>query len=419
MKEDQKMIKKMMKRTIAVTAACAMTAGLLAGCGSTQTETTGNTTASGTESTTGSTTANTDGGKILFLSSLSSGAYYDYDVAFYEAICAELGYSFQVVYGDSANDPDGNLSQIKNAYTDDVVGLITMMDGGIGAIMEEYPDLYVASLGSSMDTIYSDNATYPDLVNNDHWLGGINESGGDGEDYGKRMAQNVIDYGYKKVSVCIFPAYAYPAQTVAAETFQAEIEAYNATADEPIEIVGDTTVLAFSPLDESFFMEEGKSDLDAIVGFCAGTTFIYPTLVTAKANGTCSADTKLLTGGYDNEEDILADCGDADQTIGLLSVSCPEYTLYPIALIDNALNGNQYSDWAGAEIINPGTLTMHTTEEFQITKTDSPIWDADMSKLAVSLEDMKQYFTRYNESASYQAMVEMIQGITIDSYLNK
>lgn len=166
-------------------------------------------------------------------------------------------------------------------------------------------------------------------------------------------------------------------------------------------------------------MENGKDDLDAIIGFCAGTKFIYPTMVTAKANGTCSADTKLLTGGYDNDDAMIADCGDEDQTISTLFLSCPEYTLYPLALIDNALSGKQYGDWEKAEIINPGVVVLHTTEEFQATKDNSPLWDADLTKLAVSTEDMKQYMTRFDESASYKDMVEAIQSITIENYLAK
>lgn len=34
--------------------------------------------------------------------------------------------------------------------------------------------------------------------------------------------------------------------------------------------------------------------------------------------------------------------------------------------------------------------------------------DADMSKLAVSLEDGKQYFTRYNENATYEGLKDLL-----------
>ena len=408
-------MKKNWTRVLSLLTAATLIIGTLGGCGTSSTAT-----PKGSEAGENTEAAQSgEGGKILFLSSLTEGAYYDYDVAYYEEMCKELGYDFQVVYADPANDPDGNLTQVKNAYTDDVVGLITMVDGGIGAIMEEYPDMYVASLAYAMNSIYSEQAASPELKDNEHWLGGINESSGDGVTYGQEVAQKVIDYGYKKISTCIFPAYAYPEQTVAVESFTEAINEYNKTADKSIEIVGEPTVLSFAPLEESFFMEDGKSDLDAIIGFCAGTKFIYSTMVTAKANGSCNEDMKLVTGGYDNDADMIADCGDKDQTISSLSISCPEYTLYPLALIDNAINGKQFSDWNESEIVSPGTIVLHTVEEFQASKDNSPLWDADLSKMAISLEDMKQYFTRYNESASYSDMVEAIQNVTIESYMKK
>lgn len=412
-------MKKILTRVLSVMTAAILVIGTLGGCGTSSPSASTTTPDSSEVKENVGDAQNVEGGKILFLSSLTEGAFYDYDVAYYETMCEELGYDFQVVYADAANDPDGNLTRVKNAYTDDVVGLITMVDGGIGAIMEEYPELYVASLAYGMNAIYSEQAATPELKDNDHWLGGINESSGDGEKYGKEVAQKVIDYGYTKVSTCIFPSYAYPEQTIAAEAFAAAIDEHNKTADEPVEIVGEPTVLSFAPLEESFFMEDGKSDLDAIIGFCAGTKFIYPTMVTAKANGSCDADMKLVTGGYDNDADMIADCGDEDQTISLLSVSCPEYTLYSLALIDNAINGKQYSDWNGSEIVRPGTIVLHTAEEFQASMDKSPLWDADLSKMAISVEDMKQYFTRYNEAASYSDMVEAIQNVTIESYMEK
>ena len=55
------------------------------------------------------------------------------------SVCEELGYEFQVVYGDMYNDPAANLSAVKNAMTKDVVAIIASQDGGIKDIMAEYP----------------------------------------------------------------------------------------------------------------------------------------------------------------------------------------------------------------------------------------------------------------------------------------
>ena len=48
-------------------------------------------------------------GKILYLSNLNSGAQYEFYVAYLNMMAKELGYTVEIVYGDSFNDPAGNL----------------------------------------------------------------------------------------------------------------------------------------------------------------------------------------------------------------------------------------------------------------------------------------------------------------------
>ncbi len=416
-----------LKKALALGMACLMTAGVLAGCGSSNSANTNTSNSSESAAPAASSesekpaaeSTTADGGKILYLSNLTSGAYYDYYVAFYQQACADLGYKFEVVYGDGYNDPDGNLTAVRNAYTSDVVAMIACQDGGLEAIMEEYPDMYVATINSNMDSIYTDGGVNAGLLENDHYLGSIGDGYIAGEDKGHYYADLTISKGVKKIAVMHFPTFAYPDAGIAASTFYADIEEYNKTADEPIEIVGDPTVLEFKPLDASFFMEEGHGDLDAIVGICAGTTFIYPTMLNAKADGTCSADTILLTSGYENVEDLYQDSGDDGQTIGSVLVAVPEAALYPLVMIDNALQGKQFADWTGPERIDSGILSMETTEQFAKIHDDSPLWAADISKLAVSWDEMKNYFTRYNENATYAELVEMVSSISIDDYMAK
>ena len=92
----------------------------------------------------------------MWLSNLSSGPQYEAQKAYAEYLCDQMGYDFKVVYGDSQNDPDGNLQAVKNGMTSDVVGLILSQDGGVANIMEEYPDLWVVGHNSDFNSIYSD-----------------------------------------------------------------------------------------------------------------------------------------------------------------------------------------------------------------------------------------------------------------------
>ena len=278
---------KILSRVVVIALSMFMILGLLAGCGS----------STDTESK----------GSILWMSNISSGIGYDADKAYLEAICEEAGYELIIVYGDMFNDPQGNLSQVMAGMTTDVKGIILSQDGGISNIMAEYPDLYVVGYNTDIRSIFEADGADASLLENDKFLGDIVDGFADGALLGEARAEFVIEQGYTKVSTVSFPGFAYPNLPEADVAFRAAIAEYNETADTPIEILGEeAATLMFEPLQESYFLEDGYSDLDAIVGFCAGLEFIYPTMKTAMANGTCSADTKLITGGLDNDETMMA-----------------------------------------------------------------------------------------------------------------
>ena len=311
-----------------------------------------------------------DKGKILYLSNLTSGPAYDFYVGYLTMICNNLGYKFEVVYGDMFNDPAANLAAVKNAYTSDVVGLIACQDGGLGSIMA------------------------------------------------KGYFDEVVARGYKKVSVMNFPVYAYPKQTAITANFLQMVEEYNKTASEPIEVVGEPVVLQFSPLEDSYFMEKENQDLDAIVGICAGTTFIYPTMLAAKANGSINPNMQLITGGFENDPDLLADCGD-DKTIVYLSISTVESVLWPVAMLDAALSGTMYPDFTGPEIINPGPCAINSTEELEALANNSPIGlTVDINKAQVQWDDMKDLFISVNPDATYAGLCSFVQALAVDGYMN-
>lgn len=97
-------------------------------------------------------------GTIMWLSNLSSGIQYEATRDYLTAICEKLGYKFTIVYGDMFNDAAGNLTAVSNGMTNDVVGLIASQDGGIGAIMEQYPELYVAGYATDMLSVFAPTA---------------------------------------------------------------------------------------------------------------------------------------------------------------------------------------------------------------------------------------------------------------------
>ncbi len=366
-------------------------------------------------------------GKILYLSALNSGAQYEFYVAYLNMMAKELGYTVEIVYGDGYNDPAGNLKNVKNAYTSDVVGLIANQDGGLINIMEEYPDMWVVGFFSDFDSVYTKNengeyiGTSAGVLEKDHYLGLMGDNYISGVSLGEAYAQEVIDRGFKKVATCIFPAYAYPKHTVADAAFRAYIAKHNETAAEPIEVVGEASVLNFSPLETNYFFEDGIDQLDCIVGFCAGTTFVYPTVVEAKSMGICNPDMKIITGGFDNDPNLMADCGD-DKNIVRLTTAAFESIIWPMAMIDAAISGNMYKDYPGnKEQLDSGIMVINSTEKFEAVVNNSPMGatnDADrLGKALASWDDMKNYFASVNPDATWQALTEYCQSFTIEGYM--
>ncbi len=401
------MKKNVVKRVLAVAMAATMSVGLLAGCGSGDKK--------GTDG--GSSVSDGVGGTIMWLSNLTDGAQYDSTVNYLNALCEKAGYDeLLVVYGDSMNDPTGNLTQVQNSMTDDVKGIIASQDGGLADIMAQYPDLYVVGYNTDMQSVYSSNpetATNASLLDNDHFLGSIADQSASGEGIAKRYLDVCIEKGYQKVAVVNFPGFAYPALEVAATSFTEQVEEYNKTADKPIEICGDTTTLMFTPIEDSWFSEADHKDLDAIVGMCAGTSFIYPGLKSAQANGTCSEKTQLITSGFDNDADLLADIGDG-KTIGFISVAPAENPLFSFALLDNAINGKQYSDWTN-ELQDSASFNIYTQEDVDKVMNNSLLGTGDAANALISVDDAMNLLVRNNDKATMADLMDALLGCTVDN----
>ena len=353
-----------------------------------------------------------DMGTILWLSNLSSGAQYDATCAYLEALCEALGYEFEVAFGDAYNDAANNLIAVQNAMTDDVVGLITSQDGGLKDIMEAYPELWVAGYNCDMRSVYAEDGANYACASNDHYLGTIADGYGDGFYLGKQLAELVIEGGYKKVALINFPVFAYPNLTEADAGFRAAIEEHNATAAEAIEIVGETTTLMFEPLADSWFLEEGHSDLDAIVGLCAGVQFVYPAMINAMANGTCSADTKLLTSGFETDPDIIADIG-GDGVIACLTVSAAENPAYALILIDNAITGN-IAEGTSNVCVDSAEYEIDSVEDINNVMTKTLMGTGNAADAHLTVEEILALCGRNDPSVTWQQIVDTFQAISVD-----
>lgn len=409
-----------MKKIIALLLALMMVVGLVA-CGSTGTSSNSGNTSSGNTST-GTPSGGSsndlaapvyeDMGTIMWLSNLTSGPQYDSTVAYLTACCEALGYDFLVVYGDMMNDAANNLLAVQNSMSDDVVGLITSQDGGLAAIMEEYPELWVAGYNTDLRSVYTEGGDNAACLSNPKFLGTVADGYGDGFFLGKLLAEQTIAAGHKKVALINFPVFAYPNLTEAVVGFNSVIEEYNKTASEPITVVGEVTTLMFAPLEESWFLEEGRSDLDAIIGLCAGVTFVYPTMVAAIANGTCSPDTKLITSGFETDPDIIADIGENGKISSLL-VSAAENPAYGLILIDNAITGNVAAGTNNA-CIDSAPYLIDSAEDINNVMTKSLMGTGDVSLAHLSVDEIVALCGRTNPNLTWAELVAAFQAISVD-----
>ncbi len=349
-------------------------------------------------------------GTIMWLSNLSSGAQYDASVAYMEAIGEKLGYELTVVYGDFQNDAANNLLAVQNGMSDDVVALIVSQDGGLASIMEEYPDLYVVGYNTDLRSVYNEGGENAACLQSDKFLGSMADGFAKGDGLGELMAKAVIDGGYKSISFINFPAFAYPNQGEAEVTFKAAIDAYNADAAEPITIVGETTTLMFQPLEDSFFLEEGRDQLDAIVAVAAGIDFVYPVMIAAMENGSCSADTKLLTAGFQTDSAVIADVG-GEGVISMLFMSPAEAPAYSMILLDKAITGTLPADFE-AVVVDSAAFVIDSAEDISNVMEKSLLGTGDAANALISVDDVVDMAT--NADLTWADLVATFQNVSAD-----
>ncbi|MDD2648352.1 MAG: hypothetical protein PHI27_12255 [Eubacteriales bacterium] len=346
-------------------------------------------------------------GTIMWLSNLSSGIQFETTRDYLKALCDKMGYQFTIVYGDGYNDAAGNLTAVSNGMTSDVVGIIVSQDGGLASIMEQYPDVYVAGYNTDMTSVYGEGGANAAVLTKEHFLGTICDGFQDGANMGHQYFNAIVEKGYKRIAVINFPGYAYPNQISAVNAFTADLETYNAAAadDAKITLVGEPLTLEFQPLADSFFLEDGMDNLDCIVAFCAGLQFVYPTMQTAKVNGFCRADTQMITGGFDNNADIIADIGSAadGKSIGWICISPAEDPAYALVLLDNAISGSQFADFA-VERVDSASYIIDSTEKINAAMTKGMVGSGDITLAQVSVDEVLQLCTRFNPDATFAGL---------------
>ena len=335
--------------------------------------------------------------------------------AFLESLSDTLNVEFK--YGTfTQTDEAANLTKVQELIASGVDGIIGTMDLGTQSILSECEaaGIYYAGYLCDFDTSYTN--TYDAVFGNEYFLGTVADGHAPDDvcigtqsfdsliEYNERNADNPITH----VSMAVFPSWAFPSQAIAAEQFTAAVEEYNKTAETPITVDPldeEVDVLNFAPLDSTYFSKH--PDTQAIISFAAGTSFVYPTMVSAGVD----SDIKLFTSGYEGGEE--ANFGTSGtQTYQQTAVTGVETIVYPLVLMLNKLNDTEFSDMPEqAERISTEQYVINSDEDMNAF-LGTVYSTGDAADAAYTAEDVLNMTAFGNADATYADLVSAVQSLT-------
>ena len=335
--------------------------------------------------------------------------------AFLESLADTLNVEFK--YGTfTQTDEAANLTKVQELIASGVDGIIGTMDLGTQSILSECEaaGIYYAGYLCDFDTSYT--TAYDDVFGNSNFLGTVVDGHApDDVNIGDQFFDSLIEYNERNadaplthVSMAVFPVWAFPAQTTAAEQFVADVEEYNKTAETPITVDPldeEVDVLNFAPLDSTYFSKH--ADTQAIMSFAAGTSFVYPTMVSAGVD----SDIKLFTTGADGgEETNFGSAG--TQTYQQIAFTGAESIVYPLVLMLNKINDTEFADMPEkAERISTELYIVNSDEDMELY-VNSLYNTADAANAAYTPEGVLNMTAFGNPDATYAGLVEAVQTLT-------
>ena len=338
--------------------------------------------------------------KIGIAHYVDSGKAVDALRAFLNGIAGPMNLEF--VYATlSTYDEATNLTAMQNLISSGCEGILMSADMGTPAILEECAAAGVYVAGFLCDYNQSYWTANEEVFGNEHFLGTVCDGHADIGFYAEDIADKIIEGGYKHVGVVIFPEYAYPNQAAASKVFREKIDAYNATADEKIEVYEDQ-VLNFAPLEATYFST--YPEMDALFSIAAGAGMVYPTMV---ASG--KTNIPLYTSGFEGTDDADNFGSSGNGCFKATLCSTPEAIVYPLCLMVDKLNGTTYADLPEkAERVDCSVLEILSDEDMAKVKSSAIYYSADFADSFLTAEEVINLCASYTPAATYAGLVDVI-----------
>lgn len=338
--------------------------------------------------------------------------------AYLESLSDDLNVEFKYTVF-SQTDEAANVTKVQELISSGVDGIIGTMDLGTASILDECKaaGVYYAGYLCDFDNSYTND--YDKVFKNENFVGAVADGNlPDAVVDGTQFFNSLVEYNdshqdapITHVSLAIFPPFAFPNQTVAVQQFVDAVDEYNKTADVKITVDPlneNTDVLQFAPLDSTYFAKH--PDTQAIMAFAAGTSFVYPTMVSAGAD----KNIKLFTTGYEGGEE--ANFGsNGTQTYQQNIVTGIETVTYPLVMLLNKINGASYADQpANAERISSDKIIVNSDEDMELFLKDVYV-TGNAADAKWTGKDVLAMTAFGNESATYADLVKNTQSITIEN----
>lgn len=319
----------------------------------------------------------------------------------------------------SMTDEATNLSKIQELIASGVKGIITTMDMGSVAIVNECRAAGVYIGGYLVDFESSYNTAYDAVFKNKYFVGAAADGPIPSETtIGKVSLDSIVEYNGRNpenpvthVSMVMFPSWAFPGQAIAVEQFVSSVEEYNKTADvkitvDPLDEVVD--VLPFTPLNSTYFTKH--PGINGIVSFAAGNDFVYPTMVSSDVTG----DIKLFTVGY--SDGVLENFGsNGDQTIQQFNFTTPESITFPLVLLLNKINKVAFPDQPEfAERYTTSQIDINSDEDMAVFVEKSIYYSAESTRSLFTGEEVLNMTAYANPDATYADLKAILASMTIE-----
>ena len=318
----------------------------------------------------------------------------------------------------SMTDEAANIETTTQLISSGVQGIIGTTDVGTSTIIDECEaaGVYYASYLNDLNTSYM--IDYEHVFGNEYFLGAIADGyTSDSNELGDIYFNSLIKYNdahpdapLTHVAFTVFPAFSHPAQTASALRFTELVEEYNKTAEteiivDPLDEASD--VLQFAPLDQTYFSKH--ADIDAVISFADGSSFVYPTMVSAGVD----TSIKLITAGFN--ESLVQNFGEnGTKTFQQVMGSPFEGIIYPFVLMVNKLNGVEFSDQPEqAERISASYFVAN--DEVSMEQMMNSLYVTyDPQKGLITPDDIVSLTAVANPDATYAGLVENVQSFSLD-----